>query len=207
MKIAIVGSGYVGLVSGACFAEMGNYVNCVDKDQIKINNLNKGIIPIYEPGLSKLVNENIKKENLKFYKDLETGIQDVEVVFISVGTPMDADGSADLKYVLTVAKEIGEKMQNDIIVVNKSTVPVGTADKVREVIKKELKIRASSLNFDVVSNPEFLKEGAAINDFMTPDRVIVGANNDASFNKMKELYSPFSDLMIALLKWIFGLQK
>ena len=191
MKIAIVGSGYVGLVSGACFAEMGNYVNCVDKDQIKINNLNKGIIPIYEPGLSKLVNENIKKENLKFYNDLETGIQDVEVVFISVGTPMDADGSADLKYVLTVAKEIGEKMQNDIIVVNKSTVPVGTADKVREVIKKELKIRASSLNFDVVSNPEFLKEGAAINDFMTPDRVIVGANNDASFNKMKELYSPF----------------
>ena len=191
MKIAFVGSGYVGLVSGACFAEMGNYVNCVDKDQIKINNLNKGIIPIYEPGLSKLVNENIKKENLKFYKDLETGIQDVEVVFISVGTPMDADGSADLKYVLTVAKEIGEKMQNDIIVVNKSTVPVGTADKVREVIKKELKIRASSLNFDVVSNPEFLKEGAAINDFMTPDRVIVGANNDASFNKMKELYSPF----------------
>jgi len=191
MNIAIVGSGYVGLVSGACFAEMGNYVKCVDKDEIKIDNLNKGIVPIYEPGLTKLVNDNIKKESINFYKDLESGIKDVEIVFIAVGTPMGADGSADLKYVLNVAKEIGKKMQNNLIVVNKSTVPVGTSDKVREIIKKELKIRTSSLDFDVVSNPEFLKEGAAINDFMTPDRVVVGANNEVSFNKMKELYSPF----------------
>ena len=191
MNIAIVGSGYVGLVSGACFAEMGNYVKCVDKDEIKIDNLNKGIVPIYEPGLTKLVNDNIKKESIHFYKDLESGIKDVEIVFIAVGTPMGADGSADLKYVLNVAKEIGKKMQNNLIVVNKSTVPVGTSDKVREIIKKELKIRTSSLDFDVVSNPEFLKEGAAINDFMTPDRVVVGANNEVSFNKMKELYSPF----------------
>jgi len=191
MNIAIVGSGYVGLVSGACFAEMGNYVKCIDKDVIKIDNLNKGIVPIYEPGLTKLVNDNIKKESINFYKDLECGIKDVEIVFIAVGTPMGADGSADLKYVLNVAKEIGKKMQNDLIVVNKSTVPVGTSDKVREIIKKELKIRTSSLDFDVVSNPEFLKEGAAINDFMTPDRVVVGANNEVSFNKMKELYSPF----------------
>lgn len=191
MKIAIVGSGYVGLVSGACFAEMGNYVNCIDKDEIKINNLNKGIIPIYEPGLTKLVQENIKKENIRFYKDFASGIKEVEIVFIAVGTPMDADGSADLKHVLSVAKEIGKKMQNDLIIVNKSTVPVGTADKVREVIKKELKIRKFSLNFDVVSNPEFMKEGAAINDFMKPDRVVVGANSEATFKKMKELYSPF----------------
>ena len=191
MNISIVGSGYVGLVAGACFAEMGNYVRCVDKDTIKINNLKEGVIPIYEPGLSKMVNENIKKGNINFTKDLESGIKGAEIVFIAVGTPMGADGSADLKYVLSVAKEIGKKMQDNIIIVDKSTVPVGTADKVRAVVESELKNRKSNLSFDVVSNPEFLKEGAAINDFMKPDRVLVGANNDASINKMRELYSPF----------------
>tara|TARA_B100000242_G_scaffold291345_1_gene264481 strand:- start:903 stop:2237 length:1335 start_codon:yes stop_codon:yes gene_type:complete len=201
MKIAIIGSGYVGLVAGACFAEMGNNVKCIDKDEKKINNLNNGIIPIYEPGLTKLIKDNIKKENISFYKDFVTGINEVEIVFIAVGTPMGDNGSADLKHVLTVAKEIGQKMQNDLIVVNKSTVPVGTADKVRDTIKKELKVRNSSLYFDVVSNPEFLKEGAAINDFMKPDRIVVGANNEDSINRMKKLYSPFfrtNDRFIAM---------
>ena len=191
MNIAIVGSGYVGLVAGACFAEMGNRVNCIDKDLSKIDGLKKGIIPIYEPGLPKLINENYKKGNLNFYNNLESGIKNVEVVFIAVGTPMGEDGSADLKHVLAVAEEIGEKMQNDMIIVDKSTVPIGTADKVSEIVKLKLKNRSSSLLFDVISNPEFLKEGAAINDFMKPDRVVVGASSDASINKMKELYSPF----------------
>ena len=181
----------MGLVAGACFAEMGNYVSCVDKDNSKINNLKKGKLPIYEHGLSKLIQDNVNKNNICFTNDLETGIKDAEIVFIAVGTPMGEDGSADLKYVLSVAKEIGEKMQNEIIIVNKSTVPVGTADKVRKIVEGELKVRESNLLFDIVSNPEFLKEGAAINDFMTPDRVVVGANNDDSINKMKELYSPF----------------
>ncbi|GIR12942.1 MAG: hypothetical protein CM15mP23_15170 [Cryomorphaceae bacterium] len=155
MNITIVGSGYVGLVAGACFAEMGNYVSCVDKDIIKINNLKEGVIPIYEPGLSKMVKENIKKENINFTTNLESGIKGAEIVFIAVGTPMGADGSADLKYVLSVAKEIGEKMQDNIIIVDKSTVPVGTADKVRSVVESELKKRNSNLSFDIVSNPEF----------------------------------------------------
>jgi len=191
MNIAIVGSGYVGLVAGACFAEMGNHVSCIDKDSSKINNLKKGIVPIYEPGLAKLIQENIKKDSICFTKDTKSGIKDAEIVFIAVGTPMGEDGSADLGHVMAVAKEIGEKMQNDIIVVNKSTVPVGTADRVDDAIKKELKIRKSLLNFSVVSNPEFLKEGAAIKDFMTPDRVVVGANNEKSIKKMQELYAPF----------------
>lgn len=192
MNIAIVGSGYVGLVAGACFAEMGNNVNCIDNDIRKIDNLKKGEIPIYEPGLSKLVDENFKKGNLKFYKDLKSGITDVEIIFIAVGTPMGEDGSADLKYVLSVAKEIGEKIQNNIIVVDKSTVPVGTADKVYDVISNELIKRGSSLSFDVVSNPEFLKEGDAINDFMKPDRVVVGSENINSIKKLKQLYAPFT---------------
>ena len=170
---------------------MGNYVSCVDKDTIKINNLKEGVIPIYEPGLSKMVKENIKKGNINFTTDLGLGIKGAEIVFIAVGTPMGTDGSADLKFVISVAKEIGEKMQNNIIIVDKSTVPVGTADKVRAVVESELKKRNSNLSFDIVSNPEFLKEGDAINDFMRPDRVVMGANNDASINKMKELYSPF----------------
>ena len=191
MKLTVIGSGYVGLVSGACFAEMGNLVTCIDIDAEKIKNLKQGIIPIYEPGLESLVLENIKKNNLHFSTKLEEGLKQAEIVFIAVGTPMGADGSADLKYVLSVAKEIGQKMQSPLVVVDKSTVPVGTADKVHETIQKELDKRDSSLTFDVVSNPEFLKEGAAIDDFMKPDRVVIGADQETSLQKMKELYAPF----------------
>ena len=191
MKLTVIGSGYVGLVSGACFAEMGNQVTCIDIDAQKIKNLKQGIIPIYEPGLESLVLDNVKKSNLHFSTKLEEGLKQAEIVFIAVGTPMGADGSADLKYVLSVAQEIGQKMQAPLVVVDKSTVPVGTADKVRETIQAELDLRKSSLTFDVVSNPEFLKEGAAIEDFMKPDRVVIGANQEASLQKMKELYGPF----------------
>jgi len=191
MKLTVIGSGYVGLVSGACFAEMGNQVSCIDIDAQKIENLKKGIIPIYEPGLENLVLDNVKKGNIQFSAQLEDGLKNTELVFIAVGTPMGADGSADLKYVLSVAREIGQKMQAPLIVVDKSTVPVGTADKVRETIQAELDKRDSSLTFDVVSNPEFLKEGAAIDDFMKPDRVVIGADSEASLQKMKELYAPF----------------
>ena len=191
MKLTVIGSGYVGLVSGACFAEMGNSVTCIDIDAQKIKNLKQGIIPIYEPGLESLVLDNVKKSNLHFSTKLEEGLKQAEIVFIAVGTPMGADGSADLKYVLSVAQEIGQKMQAPLVVVDKSTVPVGTADKVRETIQAELDLRKSSLTFDVVSNPEFLKEGAAIEDFMKPDRVVIGANQEASLQKMKELYGPF----------------
>jgi UDPglucose 6-dehydrogenase len=191
MKLTMIGSGYVGLVSGACFAEMGNQVACIDIDAQKIENLKKGIVPIYEPGLEHLILENVKKNNLSFSSKLEDGLKDSDLVFIAVGTPMGTDGSADLKYVLSVAQEIGQKMQAPLVVVDKSTVPVGTADKVRETIQKELDKRNSSLTFDVVSNPEFLKEGAAIEDFMKPDRVVIGADQEASLQKMKELYAPF----------------
>jgi len=191
MKLTMIGSGYVGLVSGACFAEMGNRVACIDIDAQKIENLKKGVVPIYEPGLEILISENVKKNNLSFSSQLEDGLKDTDLVFIAVGTPMGADGSADLKYVLSVAQEIGQKMQAPLVVVDKSTVPVGTADKVRETIQKELDKRNSSLTFDVVSNPEFLKEGAAIEDFMKPDRVVIGADQEASLQKMKELYAPF----------------
>ncbi|WP_442267261.1 UDP-glucose dehydrogenase family protein [Tenacibaculum sp. ZS6-P6] len=191
MNIAVIGTGYVGLVSGTCFSEMGNKVTCVDIDQNKINNLHKGIIPIYEPGLEKMVLKNVDKKTLFFTTNLEESIKDAEVVFIAVGTPMGDDGSADLQYVLSVAKEIGEKMTKSLIVVDKSTVPVGTADKVKETIVKELDKRGLDISFDVVSNPEFLKEGDAINDFMKPDRVVIGAESDKAFKKMKELYSPF----------------
>jgi UDPglucose 6-dehydrogenase len=191
MKIIVIGSGYVGLVSGTCFAEMGNQVTCIDIDKIKIDGLKKGIIPIYEPGLKDLVLSNLKKGSLSFNTNIEESLKESEVVFIAVGTPMGDDGSADLKFVLSVAKAIGRKMDNDIIVVEKSTVPVGTSDKVSDVIREELNNRKSSLKFHVVSNPEFLKEGNAINDFMKPDRVVIGANNDDAMIKMKELYSPF----------------
>lgn len=191
MKLTVIGSGYVGLVSGTCFAEMGNLVTCIDIDAEKIKNLKQGIIPIYEPGLESLVLDNVNKNNLHFSTKLEEGLKQAEIVFIAVGTPMGADGSADLKYVLSVAKEIGQKMQSPLVVVDKSTVPVGTADKVRETIQKELDKRNSSLTFDVVSNPEFLKEGAAIDDFMKPDRVVIGADEETSLQKMKELYAPF----------------
>ncbi|WP_275316845.1 UDP-glucose dehydrogenase family protein [Tenacibaculum bernardetii] len=191
MNIAVVGSGYVGLVSGACFSEMGNKVTCVDIDQHKIDKLHEGIIPIYEPGLENMVLKNIANKNLFFTTNLEEAIRDASIVFIAVGTPMGDDGSADLQYVLAVAKEIGNKMTKRLVVVDKSTVPVGTADKVKATIQQELDRRGEEIDFDVVSNPEFLKEGAAIDDFMKPDRVVIGAESDYAFDKMKELYSPF----------------
>lgn len=191
MNITIIGSGYVGLVSGTCFSEMGNNVTCVDVDSVKIDKLNKGIIPIFEPGLETMVFRNIKNKNLFFTTKLEKALIDSEIAFIAVGTPMGEDGSADLKYVLDVAKSIGQSMQKNLIVVNKSTVPIGTADKVKATIQKELDLRNSDLKFDVVSNPEFLKEGAAIVDFMKPDRVVVGTDSDYAAKKMKQLYKPF----------------
>ena len=191
MNITVVGSGYVGLVSGTCFAEMGNCVTCVDIDPVKIEKLNDGIIPIFEPGLETMVLKNINNKNLFFTTDLKKALHNSEIVFIAVGTPMGDDGSADLQYVLAVAKSIGQSMQKRLIVVDKSTVPVGTADKVKSVIQKELEIRNSDLHFDVVSNPEFLKEGAAIADFMKPDRVVIGTDSDYAMEKMKQLYNPF----------------
>ena len=191
MNLTIIGSGYVGLVSGTCFAEMGNRVICVDIDKIKINGLKKGVIPIYEPGLQDLVKNNLKNRTLSFNTDLKASIKDSEIVFIAVGTPMGKDGSADLKYVLSVAKEIGQNMANDLIIVDKSTVPVGTADKVRTIVQDELDNRKSPLKFDLVSNPEFLKEGDAINDFMKPDRIVIGTDNQSVLIKMKEVYAPF----------------
>mgnify|MGYP000194465693 CR=1 FL=1 len=191
MNITIIGSGYVGLVSGTCFAEMGNKVTCVDIDPIKIEKLNKGVLPIFEPGLEQMVLKNVKNKNLFFTTQLSEAITDSEITFIAVGTPMGTDGSADLKYVLAVAKSIGQYMQKKLVVVDKSTVPIGTADKVKETIQKELNIRESGLKFDVVSNPEFLKEGAAIDDFMKPDRVVIGSDSEYAFELMKQLYSPF----------------
>ena len=191
MKIAVIGTGYVGLVSGTCFAEVGNTVTCVDVNAKKIENLKKGIIPIYEPGLEAMVLNNIANKNLFFTTDIAQAIKQVEVVFIAVGTPMGEDGSADLQYVLSVAQSIGEAMEQHLIIVNKSTVPVGTADKIKEVIASALKKRGANIAFDIVSNPEFLKEGKAIQDFMKPDRVVIGAESSFAFEKMKALYSSF----------------
>jgi UDPglucose 6-dehydrogenase len=201
MNITVIGSGYVGLVSGTCFAEMGNKVTCVDIDPIKIEKLNNGELPIFEPGLETMVLKNVKNKNLFFTTILDKALQSSEIAFIAVGTPMGDDGSADLQYVLDVAKSIGQTMHKRLIVVNKSTVPVGTADKVKATIQKELDVRNTNLQFDVVSNPEFLKEGAAIIDFMKPDRVVVGADSEFTLKKMKELYSPFlrtHDRLIAM---------
>ena len=191
MKIAVIGTGYVGLVSGTCFAEVGNTVTCVDVNAQKIEKLKKGIIPIYEPGLEAMVLSNIANKNLLFTTDIAQAIKQVEVVFIAVGTPMGEDGSADLQYVLSVAQSIGEAMEQHLIIVNKSTVPVGTADKIKEVIASALKKRGANIAFDIVSNPEFLKEGKAIQDFMKPDRVVIGAESSYAFEKMKALYSSF----------------
>ena len=192
MKVGIIGSGYVGLVAAACFAEMGNDVVCVDVDQSKIEKLKEGIIPIYEPGLLALVRDNFAKGSLKFSIDINDALSASKVIFIAVGTPMGDDGSADLKYVLQVAQSIGENMQHHLVIVDKSTVPVGTADKVTKKIQSALDIRNSSLTFNVVSNPEFLKEGAAINDFMHPDRVVVGADDKDAMQLMRNLYDPFT---------------
>ncbi len=191
MKISVIGTGYVGLVSGVCFAQMGNAVTCVDIDEKKIEDLKAGIIPIYEPGLEDMTLDNYKKGNLHFTTDAKEAIKNSKVAFIAVGTPMGEDGSADLKYVLAVAKTIGESIEDYIVVVDKSTVPVGTADKVKATIQKELDRRGVEIEFDVVSNPEFLKEGAAINDFLHPDRVVIGAEHQKAMDIMKELYAPF----------------
>jgi len=191
MKISVIGTGYVGLVSGACFAQMGNSVICVDIDQSKIDKLIQGIIPIYEPGLEDMVLENYRKGTLKFTTQIAEDIANTTISFIAVGTPMGEDGSADLQYVLAVAKSIGQYMCQYMVIVDKSTVPVGTADKVRAVIQTELDKRGSDLTFDIVSNPEFLKEGAAIKDFMHPDRVVIGADSDKAMEIMHDLYAPF----------------
>lgn len=191
MNIAIVGTGYVGLVSGTCFAEMGIDVTCVDIDQHKINRLLQGEIPIYEPGLEDMVKRNVKAGRLHFTTDLTTCLNNVEVVFSAVGTPPDEDGSADLKYVLAVAKTFGQNIKKYTILVTKSTVPVGTAKKVKATIQEELIRRGEEVDFDVASNPEFLKEGAAIKDFMTPDRVVVGTESERARKVMSRLYKPF----------------
>ncbi|RAX58647.1 UDP-glucose 6-dehydrogenase [Helicobacter monodelphidis] len=191
MNIAVVGSGYVGLVSGACLAEMGNRVVCVDTNEQKIQALRKGEVPIYEPGLQEMVVRNQKREQILFTTSLKEALSRCEVLFIAVGTPMGEDGGADLQYVLGVAKEIGVLLESPLVVVNKSTVPVGTADKVESTIRSELNKRNIDISFDVVSNPEFLKEGAAIQDFMRPDRIVVGAKTKEAFALMREVYAPF----------------
>ena len=191
MNIAIVGTGYVGLVSGTCFAETGVNVTCVDVDAQKIESLKNGEIPIYEPGLDQLVLKNVKAGRLKFTTDLASILNEQEIVFSAVGTPPDEDGSADLKYVLQVAKTIGENLNRYLVVVTKSTVPVGTAKKVRQTIEAELKKRGVDIPFDVASNPEFLKEGNAIKDFMSPDRVVVGVESEKAKKALTKLYKPF----------------
>lgn len=191
MNIAIVGTGYVGLVSGTCFAEMGVNVTCVDVDKQKIEKLKNGIMPIYEPGLEELVKRNVEFERLSFTTDLTEVIDNVEVVFSAVGTPPDEDGSADLKYVLAVARQFGQTINKYTILVTKSTVPVGTAKKVKAAIQEELDKRGVNVPFDVASNPEFLKEGAAIKDFMSPDRVVVGTESEKAKEVMTHLYKPF----------------
>lgn len=192
MKVVIVGSGYVGLVTGTCFSEVGIDVTCIDIDQKKIDNLNQGIIPIYEPGLEEMVHRNMKKERLHFTTNLAEALEDCEVIFSAVGTPPDEDGSADLQYVLSVAHDCGKYMKDYLLIVTKSTVPVGTASKVRQAVQYELDKRGVEIEFDVASNPEFLKEGAAIDDFLKPDRIVVGCNSSRAEELMKALYKPFT---------------
>lgn len=191
MKIAIVGTGYVGLVTGTCFAEMGVEVFCVDIDRQKIENLRKGVVPIYEPGLEEMVIRNYEVGRLHFTTDLTEVLDQVEIVFSAVGTPPDEDGSADLKYVLDVARTIGRAMNKYLLVVTKSTVPVGTARRIRQTIADELDRRGVTIDFDIASNPEFLKEGAAVKDFMHPDRIVVGVESDRARRLMEKLYHPF----------------
>lgn len=191
MKVAVVGTGYVGLVTGTCFANMGNKVWCVDVDEKKIENLKNGVIPIYEPGLSEMVLQNYKSGNLHFTTQIREALEVCNICFIAVGTPMGEDGSADLHYVLGVAESIGKYMTHHMYVVDKSTVPVGTAGRVREKIQEELDKRGSGLTFDVISNPEFLKEGSAIADCMKPDRIVIGVDNEDAEEKMRELYKPY----------------
>ena len=191
MKITIFGTGYVGLVTGACLAEMGNHVVCVDIDAAKVERLKRGEMPIYEPGLEPIVRRNHASGQLDFTTDAEPAIAHAELIFIAVGTPPDEDGSADLKYVLEVARTIGHHLDRYAVVVNKSTVPVGTADRVRTAIADELARRGADVAFDVVSNPEFLKEGAAVDDFMKPDRIVIGTDSERATQVLRELYAPF----------------
>jgi UDPglucose 6-dehydrogenase len=191
MRVAIIGTGYVGLVTGTCFAEMGNDVWCVDVNEKKISDLKQGIIPIFEPGLENMVKENYKHGRLSFTTEIEKAIKKCNICFIAVGTPMGEDGSADLNYVLNVADSIGNYMTHHMFVVNKSTVPVGTARKVRERVQAQLDKRGSTLTFDVISNPEFLKEGSAIGDCMKPDRIVIGTDSEEAKNIMVELYKPY----------------
>ncbi|MBU3914952.1 UDP-glucose/GDP-mannose dehydrogenase family protein [bacterium] len=191
MKVSVFGSGYVGLVAGACFAESGNDVICADIDQKRIDKLNNGIIPIYEPGLEEMIKRNCRQRRLSFTTDLAEAVKKSLFIFVAVGTPPGENGSADLRHVLSVAKTIGQQMDDYKIIVDKSTVPVGTADNVKETVRKILQSRGVEIDFDVVSNPEFLKEGMAINDFMQPDRVVIGTDNPRTDALMRELYAPF----------------
>ena len=192
MKITVVGTGYVGLVTGACFTEMGNTVTCVDKDEAKLERLKQGEIPIYEPGLEPIVKNGMASGQLKVTSQLAETLPTSEYVFIAVGTPSNEDGSADLQHVLAVAKEIGQHLSRYALIINKSTVPVGTAEKVRATIQSELEARGVDIEFDVVSNPEFLKEGDAVADCMRPDRIVVGVDNERAAEKMRTLYAPYS---------------
>ncbi|MDW7679623.1 MAG: UDP-glucose/GDP-mannose dehydrogenase family protein [bacterium] len=191
MKISVVGTGYVGLVTGTCFAETGIDVTCVDIDARKIENLKQGKLPIYEPGLEEILERNVEKQRLKFTTDIVESLNGCEVVFIAVGTPPDEDGSADLKHVINVAREIGRYMKDFLVVVTKSTVPVGTSAKVREAVQDELDKRGANIKFSVASNPEFLKEGDAVNDFLKPDRIVIGVDSEEIEEVMKKLYKPF----------------
>ena len=191
MRISIIGTGYVGLVTGACFSEMGNEVICVDIDKNKIEKLKKGKIPIYEPNLEYLVKENYKKKNLYFTNNIKEAIKLSELCFIAVGTPTNKDGSTNLNYVYEVAKSIGKFIDKDMYIISKSTVPVGTSENIKKIIKKKIKERKEKIDFEMISNPEFLKEGDAINDFMKPDRIIIGVESKRALDKMSELYSPF----------------
>lgn len=192
MKVVIVGSGYVGLVTGTCFSEVGIDVTCVDTDKKKIENLNNGIIPIFEPGLEEMVHRNMKKGRLHFTTSIAEALEDCEVLFSAVGTPPDEDGSADLQYVISVARDCGKHMKDYLLIVTKSTVPVGTAKKVKQAVQEELDKRGVKIEFDVASNPEFLKEGAAIDDFLKPDRIVVGLETPRAEELMKSLYKPFT---------------
>jgi UDPglucose 6-dehydrogenase len=191
MKIAVVGTGYVGLVTGSCFSESGVTVTCIDSDKTKISQLNKGSVPIFEPGLENIIRINVEKKRLFFTSSLKDGIKDAEVIFIAVGTPPGENGSADLKHVLEVAREIGSVINSYTVVVTKSTVPVGTSDKIRKAIIKELNTRKSKVRFDMASNPEFLKEGAAVDDFLKPERIVIGIDSEKAKEIMRRLYNPF----------------
>ncbi|MBC7944268.1 MAG: UDP-glucose/GDP-mannose dehydrogenase family protein [Burkholderiales bacterium] len=192
MQITVIGTGYVGLVSGACFAEMGNAVTCVDLDKKKIAGLKKGVLPIYEPGLNAIVKENYAAGRLRFTHSLPEAMRDSDIFFIAVGTPPGEDGSADLQHVLSVARELGQHLERYAVIIDKSTVPVGTAERVRAAIAEQLGKRGKSIEFDVVSNPEFLKEGAAVEDFMRPDRIIIGTGSKRARDIVQELYAPFN---------------